>query len=87
MSTTAAKLTANEKKFLKLCVNYSTAAAQRADNFSNAGIDEAEKMFQGNRKAAGGLVTSLQNKGMGQLDDEYDQFILSDAGIDAAFSS
>ena len=60
---------------------------RRCARFGAAGIDEAEKIFQGNRKAAGGLVTSLQNKGMGQLDEEYDQFILSDAGIDAAFSA
>jgi hypothetical protein len=77
MSTTPAptasiSITPSEKAFLKVCLNYKTPEQQRADNYSNGGIEEAAEFFNGNRKAAGGLITSLTQKGLGFLDTEFD---------------
>jgi hypothetical protein len=89
--TDAASLTQNEKTFLKLCLNYDTIEQQLGDNYSNGGIDEAMSLFDGakqyKRQAAGGLLSSLQQKGMGELDTECDMFCLSERGIHAAFSA
>lgn len=89
--TDTASLTQNEKTFLKLCLNYDTVEAQIGDNYSNGGIDEAMNLFDGTkqskRQAAGGLLSSLQQKGMGWLDTEYDMFCLTERGIHAAFSA
>lgn len=93
-STEISTLTANEKAFLKLCRNYDTAEQQHSDNYSTGGIDEAAELFaavhaspKARRQAAGGLIASLTEKGMGYLDDQSDQFCLSDKGIDAAFAA
>jgi len=89
--TDAAFLTEKEKAFLKICLNYDNLETQISDNFSNGGIDEAMDLFEGSsasrRKAAGGLLTSLQKKGMGELWTDNDQFQLSHRGIRAAFEA
>lgn len=86
-------LTENEKAFLRLCRNYDTAEEQRGDNYSNGGIDEAMELFaavhstrKAQRQAAGGLIASLTEKGMGSFDTEYDQFCLSEKGIVHAYA-
>ncbi len=79
-------LTENEIKALKMCVNYNTRDEQFSDNFSNAGTHEFSRLFNGNMKAAGGLISSLVKKDLGYMDDEgYDIFWLSDTGIDTVF--
>ncbi len=83
----AAGLTANEAAFLKLCLNYDTIEQQMSDNYSNGGIDEACHLFAGNRKAAGGLLSSLNTKKLGWLDTEYDQFGLTELGVHVAFAT
>ncbi len=88
--TEAVSLTEKEKAFLKLCLNYSDIEEQLDDNYSNGGIDEAMELFEGTtqykRQAAGGLLSSLTKKGMGELWD-YDQFALSERGVYAAFAA
>ena len=91
MITAQVHLTANEKAFLKICRNYNTADQQRGDNYSNGGINEAMTLFvehadkKTKRQAAGGLIASLSQKGLGSIDTESDQFNLTEAGIVAAF--
>ena len=89
--TDAAFLTEKEKAFLKICLNYSDLETQLEDNFSNGGIDEAMDLFEGTkqykRQAAGGLLTSLTKKGMGEFWADNDQFALSDRGVYAAFAA
>lgn len=75
-------LTNNEIKALKLCLNYDDREAQLSDNYSNAGVDEfAANLFNGNKQAAGGLITSLNSKGLGDHDDEDGIFWLSEKGV------
>jgi hypothetical protein len=89
INSSTVSLTENELTFLKMCLNYSDIENQLSDNYSNGGIDEAMELFEGTkqyrRQAAGGLISSLQKKGMGYLDCEYDQFALTEAGVYAAF--
>lgn len=84
-------LTEKEAAFLVLCLNYRDLESQLSDNYSNGGIDEAMGLFEGTRQhcrqAAGGLLSSLQQKGMGNYDPEYDQFALSERGVRAAFAA
>ena len=85
-------LTKNEASFLAICLNYDNAEQQRSDNYSNGGIAEATRLFNHattklNRQAAGGLLSSLNSKNLGYLDDEFDSFYLSDIGIDAAIEA
>jgi len=90
INTESICLTEKEKAFLQLCLNYNTIEDQLDDNYSCGGIDEAMSLFEGStqskRQAAGGLLTSLNKKGMGQLWDN-DQFALSRKGVFAAFSA
>jgi len=85
-------LTEKEIQFLHLCLNYDTIEEQLGDNYSNAGIDEAMDLFpehdakKTRRQAAGGLLTSLTNKGLGSHDDECDMFCLSEFGVQIAFA-
>jgi len=86
-------LTETEAKFLSLCLNYDDIASQLSDNYSNGGIDEAMGLFPQHptkalrRQAAGGLLASLTNKGMGDFDSEFDQFSLTELGVRAAFAA
>jgi len=91
------KLTDNEIAALKICLNYDDREAQLEDNFSNGGPREfADQIFDGNLRAAGGLITSLQQKGLGDLDDRTGEgwghqpvdmhiFWLSELGVNTIF--
>ena len=90
-------LTENEKEALRICLNYDSRESQLDDNYSNGGPYEfALQLFDGNMKAAGGLISSLQKKGLGWLDDRTDEgfgrrpasehiFWLSSDGVNAIF--
>jgi len=83
-------LTENEIKALKMCLNYNNRASQLSDNYSNAGAEDfALMLFKGNMQAAGGLITSLTAKGMGDMDDDgadsVDIFWLSEYGVNTIF--
>ncbi|MCK5018233.1 MAG: hypothetical protein KAS32_14345 [Candidatus Peribacteraceae bacterium] len=78
-------LTDNEIEALKLCLNYADRESQLNDNYSNAGSEEFAGIFDGNKHAAGGLITSLAEKGMGNMDEEDDIFWLSDEGVNTIF--
>lgn len=92
-TNTKTNLTEKEIQFLLLCLNYETIEEQLADNYSNAGIDDAMDLFaehdakKTRRQAAGGLITSLTNKGLGSLDIECDVFCLYELGVQAAFAA
>lgn len=63
-------LTEKEVAALRLCLNYSERESQLSDNFSNGGpVEFANALFDGNLRAAGGLISSLEKKGLGWLDD------------------
>jgi len=83
-------LTENETKALKMCLNYNSRSGQLSDNFSNAGAEDfALMLFNGNMQAAGGLITSLTAKGMGDIDDseadDVNIFWLSEYGVNTIF--
>ena len=83
-------LTENEFKALQMTLNYEDRESQHSDNFSNAGIDEISSgLFNGNRKAAGGLVTSLMEKGLAFYDkeDDVDLLWLTEKGVDVVFDA
>jgi len=90
-------LTANERAFLQLCLNYDSIESQLSDNYSNGGLSEAIKLMGGNKHAGAGLLSSLTKKGLGYPDDGSDwavdpteyhhTFWLSKLGVYAAFAS
>ncbi len=80
------KLTANEIDALEVCLNYDTREGQLSDNYSNAGAAEIAAACGISKRAAGGVITSLQKKGLGMMDDEGDDiFWLSEKGVNTIF--
>ena len=80
------ELTENEIKALKLCLNYEDRESQLSDNYSNGGPEEfAAAIFNGNLHAAGGLISSLEKKGLGVMDTEDDIFWLTEKGVNTIF--
>ena len=87
-------LTTNEIAALKLCLNSNTREGQLDDNFSNGGSEEFATLFEGSKKsrlqAAGGLISSLEKKGLGDQDSDNngnpgDIFWLSEFGVNTIF--
>ena len=77
-------LTEKEVAALKECLNYSTREAQLDDNYSNGGMAEFINLF-GNKHVAAGVVSSLMEKGLGEMDTEDDIFWLTEKGVNAIF--
>lgn len=87
-------ITDNEAKVLEVCLNYCTREGQLQDNCSAAGFKDFMKILGWNEKQVGGIVTSLQSKGMGYLETDeecfqsghfYKIFHLSEKGINTIF--
>jgi len=87
-------LTNNEIAALKMCLNSDTREGQLGDNFSNGGSEEFATLFEGSKKnrlqAAGGLISSLEKKGLGDQDSDNngnpgDIFWLSEFGVNTIF--
>jgi len=93
----ANSLTENEKTFLQLCLNYDNIESQLSDNYSNGGMLEAASLFNNNKHAGAGLLSSLTQKNLGWSDDgsnwgmqrdEYSHvFWLSELGVKVAFKT
>jgi hypothetical protein len=93
----AAGLTENEIVAMKQCLNSSSREGQLGDNYSNGGTQEfmdALKNTKGegwNAQQVGGLMSSLEQKGMGFADEEgvngaaVDIFWLTEKGVNAIF--
>lgn len=81
--------TSNEIAFLKMVINYDDRETQKCDNYSNAGHEEAATLFNGDMKAAGGLLSSLTKKGIGwcEKEDDYDLFWLNEDAIDTVYDA
>lgn len=79
------ELTTNEITALKACLNYETRKSQLADNMSVGGVSEFKEVLGWNEKQVGGLITSLEQKGMGFMDEEDDIFWLTEDGVNAIF--
>jgi hypothetical protein len=81
-------LTQNEAAFIAMTLNYDKLECQLSDNYSNAGAKEAARfLFNGSKKAAGGLISSLIQKGIGYVDEDYgDTLWLTELGVYVAFS-
>ncbi|WP_373092605.1 hypothetical protein [Zhongshania sp.] len=85
---TTLKLTENEKNFLKQCINYDDRESQKNDNYCCAGLEEAAAIFGGNLNAGKGLLSSMTQKGIGDMDDEgYDIFWINEDRIDALYDA
>lgn len=62
-------ITENEFIALRACLNYDDVESQLDDNYSNAGPTEFMELLGWTEQQVGGLITSLQGKGLGWLDD------------------
>ena len=78
-------LTENEIVALKACLNYDDRETQKIDNYSNAGAEEFRAELNWSNHQVAGLISSLEAKGMGDMDEQDDIFWLSDLGIDTIF--
>jgi len=81
------KFTKNEINFLALCLNYSDIESQLSDNMSCGGLDDAAGLFDDDRQAGAGLMSSLNNKGAGSYDSNDDLFWLNDDALPAIFAA
>lgn len=83
------KLTENEIKALKICLNYESIEAQLSDNFSNGGFQEFKDELGWNDKQVAALIKSLEAKDMGYLDDNDGNgsiFWLTTLGVETIFA-
>ena len=74
------KLTEAEFQALKACLNYDDRESQLEDNFSNGGPTEFAQVLGWDLHQVGGLITSMKNKGLGDLDDRSDEMLRDDNG-------
>ena len=79
-------LTQNEITALKICLNYDSREVQLDDNYSNGNADEFAKALGWDKQQVGGLITSLEQKGLAfKCPDGYDIVWLTDDGVNAIF--
>lgn len=93
-------LTQNEIAAMKLCINYTDdREVQRGDNHSDATPHTIAKEFGWNMQQVGGLLSSLEQKGMVWVDDRSGEadpvvrnnpkfhvvYLTDEIGIDAIF--
>ena len=80
-------ITANEFKAMKTCLNYKTREAQLEDNFSNGGMPEFMAVLSWNSAQAAGLISSLEQKGMGWSEGKGSKhvFWLTELGVNTLF--
>ncbi|WP_019024065.1 MULTISPECIES: hypothetical protein [unclassified Thioalkalivibrio] len=78
-------LTENEIKALESCLNYEDRETQLSDNYSNGDPAVFRKVLGWDKHQVAGLISSLEQKGMGFHDEEDGIFWLSVAGVHAIF--
>lgn len=82
------KLTNYEFIALNACLNYDDREAQLSDNFSNGGTKEIAKACGISQRAAGGVMSSLIQKGLAIYDDNEghgDILWLTEDGVNLIF--
>lgn len=91
------QLTANEIAAMKMCLNYNHRESQLADNHSNSNPADIGIALGWNKQQVGGLLSSLEQKGMAWVDDrsceadpvlrnpDFHIVYLHDAGVNAIF--
>ena len=82
------KLTDNEVKALKICLNCNTRESQLEDNFSNGGASEFMAALGWTNKQVAGLISSLEQKGLGcgdHNDGNGHIFWLTEFGVNTIF--
>ena len=87
--------TVNEIAAMKVCLNYDTRAMQLEDNFSNGGVGDLANALGWNMHQIGGLIASLEKKGVVWIDDrqgdwpncltKYHIVWLTEKGVNAIF--
>lgn len=88
MATTNTTLTDNEIKVLESCLNYDNRDCQLEDNPSNTDASDIAALLGWTRQQAGGLMSSLEKKGMIWIEDaDYWKGLvyLTDKGINTIF--
>lgn len=75
-------LTQNEITAMKLCLNYDDRQAQHDDNFSPCGPLDIAEALGWDMHQVGGLLTSLQSKGLAYVDDREGDSGLTGCGVD-----
>lgn len=79
-------ITANEAAALEACLNYERREDQLADNHSVGDAATIAAAIGGSLQAAGGVMTSLTEKGLGFIDEEgLGIFWLTEDGVNAIF--
>ena len=79
-------ITNNERQALEICLNYTDREGQLSDNYSNGGPAEFASIFDGNMQAVGGLIASLEQKGLAYSDDEDSTMVwLTEKGVNVIF--
>ena len=78
----AMNLTDNEIKAMKACLNYRNREDQMYDNFSDTGPVDIAKELGWDMHQVGGLLASLENKGMAWVDDRSDDSHMKGCGTD-----
>jgi hypothetical protein len=88
---TGHKLTENEFRVMKVCLNYGNRQSQLEDNMSNGGVEEAMQELGWNAQQVGGLFASLEKKGYAYPDEDgvngepVDILWLTVAGVNEVF--
>lgn len=86
MSDSKTNLTVNEIKALKACLNYKTREYQLADNYSNGCMEVFKETLSWTDKQVSGLVSSLVQKDLIQLDCDCPEiFWITEDGVNAIF--
>jgi hypothetical protein len=79
-------ITAAERTALETCLNYTDRAGQLSDNYSNGGPAEFAAALDWNKQQVGGLITSLENKGLAISDEEDSRMVwITEEGVNAIF--
>ena len=82
------KLTTNEVQALEICLNYDSRECQLEDNFSNGGSEEFQATLGWSKYQVAGLISSLEQKGLGWGDDNDGNghiFWLSELAVNTIF--
>lgn len=86
MSDSKTNLTVNEIKALKACLNYESREDQLADNYSNGCMEVFKEALSWTDKQVSGLVSSLVQKELIQLDRGCPEiFWITEEGVNAVF--
>lgn len=84
---TQIKLTNNEVKGIKTCLNYKTRQQNLDDNASAICESQICRELNWKKRQVSGLISSLQKKGLLQIQEYDNVFYINEDGINAYFDA